>query len=141
MDSQTEKLLEKYWHGETTVAEEKIIKVYFQQHPDESMEAQHFSITASSASIKPGKAFKHPGSQSKRIWLSVAAAVLIGLISIPFIINQEKVPEPYAVQDPMEAFEVTRASLQMVSNGLNKGKTYSKELAKFNEAEQIIKKQ
>jgi hypothetical protein len=41
----------------------------------------------------------------------------------------------------MEAFEVTRASLQMVSNGLNKGKTYSKELTKFNEAKQIIKKQ
>lgn len=141
MDSQTEKLLEKYWLGETTVAEEKMIKTYFQQHPDESMEAQYFGTTASAVSVKPGKTFEHPGSKRRRIWLSVAAAILIGLISIPFLINQEKAPEPYAVQDPMEAFEVTRASLQMVSNGLNKGKLYSGELTKFNEAKQIIKKQ
>jgi len=140
MDLQTEKLLEKYWRGETSVAEEKKIKAYFQQHPGETMEAQYFSNTAKAANVKSGKTFEHPGNKSRRIWLSVAAALLIGLISIPFLLNQEKAPEPYAVQDPMEAFEVTRASLQMVSNGLNKGKTYSKELTKFNEATQIIKK-
>jgi hypothetical protein len=141
MDLQTEQLLEKYWRGETSVAEEQLIKAYFQQHPDESMEGQYFGLAASAASVIPEKAFEHPGIKRRRIWLSAAAAILIGLISIPFIINNEKSPEPYAVQDPMEAFEVTRASLQMVSNGLNKGKIYSKELTKFNEAKQIIKKQ
>ncbi len=141
MDLQTEKLLEKYWSGETSVAEEKMIKAYFQQHPEESFEASYFDKLCTEASKKSGRLFEHPGRKKRRIWLSVAAAILIGLISIPFIINSEKSPEPYAVQDPMEAFEVTRASLQMVSNGLNKGKTYSKELSKFNEAKQIIKKQ
>ena len=141
MDLQTEKLLEKYWSGETSVAEEKMIKAYFQQHPEASLEASYFEKLNTEASKKPGRSFEHPGNKNRRIWLSVAAAILIGLISIPFIINSEKAPEPYAVQDPMEAFEVTRASLQMVSNGLNKGKTYSKELTKFNEAKQIIKKQ
>jgi len=141
MDLQTEKLLEKYWRGETSVAEEKMIKAYFQQHPEASLEASYFEKLNTEVSKKPGRSFEHPGRKKRRIWLSVAAAILIGFISIPFIINSEKSPEPYAVQDPMEAFEVTRASLQMVSNGLNKGKTYSKELTKFNEATQIIKKQ
>jgi hypothetical protein len=141
MDLQTEKLLEKYWRGETSVAEEKMIKTYYQQYPDESIEASYFEKLNTEASKKPGRSFEHPGIKKRRIWLSVAAAILIGLISIPFIINSEKSPEPYAVEDPMEAFEVTRASLQMVSNGLNKGKIYSKELTKFNEAKQIIKKQ
>ena len=141
MDLQTEKLLEKYWRGETSVADEKMIKAYFQQHPEASLEASYFEKLNTEASKKSGRLFEHPGRKKRRIWLSVAAAILIGFISIPFIINSEKSPEPYAVQDPMEAFEVTRASLQMVSNGLNKGKTYSKELTKFNEATQIIKKQ
>jgi hypothetical protein len=141
MDLQTEKLLEKYWHGETSVAEEKMVKAYFQKHPGDSLEAFYFEKLNLEASKKSNRSFEHPGNKKRRIWLSVAAAILIGLFSIPFIINNEKSPEPYAVQDPMEAFEVTRASLQMVSNGLNKGKTYTKELTKFNEAKQIIKKQ
>ena len=141
MDSQTEKLLEKYWHGETTIAEERALKAYFEKHAEDSLEAQYFGNLNSAAVKEPSKNFIHPGMRRKRIWISAAAAIIVGLISIPFIMNLEKAPDQYAVEDPMQAFEVTRASLQMVSNGLNKGKTYSKELTKFNEAKQIIKKQ
>ena len=141
MDLQTEKLLEKYWRGETTVAEERTIKAYFEEHSDASMEAKYFENLRINAAIKPLKSFIHPGNRRKRVWLSAAAAIILGMISIPVIMNIEKAPDQFAVEDPIHALEVTRASLQMVSNGLNKGKTYSKELTKFNEAKQIIKKQ
>jgi hypothetical protein len=140
MDLQTEKLLEKYWLGETTVKEERAIKAYFEKHADDSMEAQYFGNLKNNTEKEPLKSFVHPGMHRKRIWLSAAAAIIMGLVSIPVIMNIEKEPDRYAVEDPMHALEVTRVSLQMVSNGLNKGKTYSNELAKFNEAKQIIKK-
>ena len=141
MDLQTEKLLKKYWEGETTIAEERMIKEYFQKPAEESKEAQYFRNIETAAQLEPAENFMHPNKRRKRIWLSAAAALIIGLISIPVIMNLEKEPDQFAVEDPMQAFEVTRASLQMVSKGLNKGKTYSKELTKFNEAKQIIKKQ
>jgi len=47
-------------------------------------------------------------------------------------------PDQFAVEDPKEAFEITRASLMMVSERLNKGKTYSQELDKINKAKEII---
>lgn len=142
MDSQTEKLLEKYWKGETTIAEERLIKDYFKKHSDDAVVAQYFNTLNNASLLEPSRAFTHPVMRrKKRIWLSAAAAVIMGLLSIPFMINLEKAPDQYAVEDPMQAYEVTRASLQMISDGLNKGKTYSKELTKFNEAKQIIKKQ
>ena len=42
------------------------------------------------------------------------------------------------MQDPKEAFEVTKASLMLVSEKLNKGLTYTGELDKINEAKEII---
>ena len=141
MDWQTEKLLEKYWTGETSIAEEKLIKEYFKQNPELSMEGQYFRNTVSEQSIIPAKAYKHPGKKRRLAWISVAAAILIGLMTLPFIFVNETAQEQFAVEDPAEALEITRTSLMMVSNGLNKGKMYSKELNKFNKIKTTIKKQ
>ena len=141
MDLQNEQLLEKYWRGETSITEEKLIREYFKQNPDLSMEGQYFGKVASGQSKMPGKAFKHPGRKRRLTWLSIAAAVIIGLLSLPFVFQQETTQDQFAVENPTEALEITKVSLMMVSNGLNKGKTYSKELSKFNEVKTIIKKQ
>ena len=141
MESQIRSLLEKYWQGETSIADEKLIKEYFKKHPDLSMEGQYFGKTASSREEVPAKAFEHPGRKRRLKWLSAAAAVLILLMSLPLIFNNETAQEQFSVDNPTEAFEITRASLMMVSNGLNKGKTYSKkELNKFNEVKTIVNK-
>ena len=84
------------------------------------------------------KAFDHPGRNVNRIWFSAAAAVVVVLITISIFFNTNNQQDKYSVDDPMEAFEVTRASLMMVSEGLNKGKTYSNELVKFEEAKKRI---
>ena len=139
MESQISSLLEKYWQGETSIAEEKLIKEYFKKHPDLSIEGQYFGKTTSSRKEVSAKAFEHPGRKRRLTWLSAAAAVLIILMSLPFIFNNETPQDQFAVDNPTEAFEITRASLMMVSNGLNKGKTFTKkELNKINEVKTII---
>ena len=55
-----------------------------------------------------------------------------------FVMQNNNKPDQFAVEDPKEAFEITRASLMMVSERLNKGKTYSQELDKINKAKEII---
>jgi hypothetical protein len=142
MESRIKSLLEKYWQGDTSVEEEKRIKDYFKNNPDQTPEGLYFEKIKSDKSSFPQKSFEHPGRKINRVWLSAAAAVFILLISLPFIFNNQKQqPDQFAVDDPAKALEITRTSLQMVSNGLNKGKTYSNELVKFNEAKSIIKNQ
>lgn len=140
MDSQTEKLIAKYWRGETSVAEEKLIREYFKKHPDQSAESQYFGKVNALQYVHPDEKFEHPGKSRRLAWLSVAAAILILLMSIPFFFNNSEPSDQFAVEDPREAFEITRASLLMVSNGLNKGKTVSNELVKFDEAKGRIEK-
>ena len=141
MESRIKGLLEKYWQGETSIEEERLIKEYFKNNPNHSGEGQYFGKIKSEKHVFPHKAFEHPGRKIRRVWLSVAAAVIILLISIPFVFNNQTQQDQFEVDNPAEALEITRASLQMVSNGLNKGKTYSNELVKFNEAKTIIKNQ
>lgn len=140
MDLQTEKLLAKYWQGETSIAEEKLIKEYFKQNPDLSAEGQYFRKTASSRQEVSNRTFEHPERKRRLTWLSAAAAVFIALLTLPFIFNNKAKQDQFAVDNPTEAYEITRASLMMVSNGLNKGKTFTKkELNKINEAKTIVK--
>lgn len=138
MDLRIEKLKEKYWAGETTPAEEKELKSYFRDNPSLQKESGFFKAIDKQRKIKPEYGFSHPGKKHYPQWLSAAAAILI-LISVGFFMfqNNEK-QDQYAIDDPQEAYEITRASLLKVSEGLNKGKTYSKELNKINEAKEII---
>lgn len=140
MDLRIEKLLEKYWKGETSVAEEKAIREHFRQHPDLSMEGQYFRKSNSNRAIAQLREFKHPGRIRKRIWISIAAAVSIGLLSLPFVIQRETTRDQFAIKDSKEAYEITKKALLMVSEGLNEGRVYTRELTKFNEAEEKIKK-
>ena len=139
MDLQIKQLLEKYWEGETSLSEEKQIREYFKQNPDLSPEGQYFRKTASSRKAVSERVFMHPAKKRKLVWLSVAAAVLIAVMTLPFVFNHETIQDQFAVDNPTEAYEITKASLMMVSNGLNKGKTFSKkEMNKFNEAKTIV---
>lgn len=140
MDLRIEKLKQKYWAGETTLAEEKELKDYFKENPSLSKDGRYFAEVKKQQQVKPVHSFTHPGRRKKQTWLSMAAAILI-LITIGFFVFQnENKQDQFAVQDPQEAFEITKASLLMISEGLNKGKTYSQELNKINEAKEIINK-
>ena len=138
MDSQIKKLKEKYWAGETSIAEEKELKAYYRDNPSLDQEGMFYRELSKQKETKPERSFNHPGKRKLPGWWSAAAAILI-LISVGiFVIQNDQKKEQYAVEDPMEAFEITRASLMKVSEGLNKGKTYSQELDRINKAKESI---
>jgi hypothetical protein len=138
MDLRIEKLREKYWAGETTQEEEQELKAYFQQYPYLQPDDTYFRFLRRKQNQEPVYPFSHPGRKVKPYWWSVAAAVLVLFLVGLFSLQNDGKPD-YAVQDPDEAFEITKASLMMISEGLNKGKTYSSELNKINKAKTIVK--
>lgn len=138
MDLRIEKLKNKYWAGETSLAEEKELKAYFKKNPSLSKEGDYHLALHKQQNQKAAYSFSHPGKRKYQSWLSAAAAILILLTVGLFMFQADDNQDQYAVDDPKEAYEITRASLLKVSEGLNKGKTYSKELIKINKAKESI---
>jgi len=142
MESPIKKLLEKYWAGETSVSEEREVKEFFKKNPSLAGEGLYFSSLGKQKEFSAGKAFQHPGkSLGRNNWYSAAAAaVMLGIVVSSFFITQQQKPKQFVIDDPKEAYEITRKALSMVSEGLNQGKTYTAEIEKFNKTQQIIKK-
>lgn len=139
------KLLEKYWKGDTTIAEEQSLKAYFNSGKvsKELLEYaplfQYLGVakkeTLSTAipelikkdSTKPNQL----KVKSKLILLSRMAAAILLLISISFVythLNQPTKAERLAsywaekeIKDPKLAYKKTKAALLMVSKKLNGG--------------------
>lgn len=138
MDLRIEKLKEKYWAGETTLAEEKELKEHLGENPSEAKDAIFFAELKKQQQVQPVHAFSHPGRRSIQTWYSMAAVILL-LVTIGFFVFQnDNKQDQFAVQDPQKALEITKASFLKISEGLSKGKTYSQELNKINEAKEII---
>jgi hypothetical protein len=142
MELPIKKLLEKYWNGETSVSEEQEIKDFFKKNPSLADEGLYFRGLSKQKEVYAGSLFQHPGKNAgKSNWYSaVAAALMLGIVVSSFFITQNQKPKQFVIDDPKEAYEVTRQALMMVSAGLNEGKTYTAEIEKFNKTKQIIKK-
>jgi len=139
------KLIEKYWNGKTSIAEEQSLKAYF--NSEEVSEEllpykpifQYFGqakketlSTAIPALIKKdrveGRRLK---VKSKLNFLSRIAAAILFLIAISFVyvqFNQPTKAERLAnywaekeIKDPKLAYKKTKAALLMVSKKLNGG--------------------
>ncbi|MFY0606291.1 MAG: hypothetical protein JXR10_06220 [Cyclobacteriaceae bacterium] len=138
MELRIKELLEKYWSGESTLDEEAEIKSYFAKNPSLSGEGRYFRQLAKVKGNKQVK-FKHPGKKIKNASWSVAATVTIGLVAAVMIFQDaKKQQEQFVVEDPKEAYEITRKALLMVSSGLQEGRNYSQEINKINKAEEIL---
>jgi len=142
MESQIKKLLEKYWAGETSVSEEREIKDFFKKNPSLVDEGLYFRGLGKQKEVQAAWAFQHPEkSTGRNNWYSaVAAAVMLGIVVSSFFITQNQKQNQFVVNDPKEAYEITKKALAMVSEGLNQGKTYTFELENINKAKQIINK-
>ena len=139
MESRIKDLLEKYWAGETSLDEEKIIKQYFKENPALTDEGQYFrAMDAQPEAVYRGEI---PGKKKilNRQWLSVAATIAIGIMVAVVALDNTRKEDPFAITDPQEAYEVTRQALMLLSSNLNESKQYSGELKKINKAEEIIK--
>lgn len=137
MESRIKKLSEKYWAGETSLEEEAELKEYYKQNPSLTQEGQYFR-QVKQLQNEPNIRFSHPAKIGMRARWSVAAAVTVGLIAAVLVLEDARNQDQFAIEDPQEAYEITKKALMMVSSGLNEGKKYSKEITKLNEAEELV---
>jgi hypothetical protein len=137
MGSQIDKLLEKYWNGETSLEEEKVIKSHFKSNPALNNESNYFRYLTKQKSVK------YKGSKSisnKKAWLSAAATITIGVITAALVFNDAK-KDPFAIEDPEKAFQATKDALMMIGSELNQGQSHTLELTKFNKAKEELQEE
>jgi len=124
-----EALLEKYFEGETTLAEENELKIYFSSAAVASHLKQYQSLFKYYASEK-NQNFKVEldGLKVKKrpiVWISIAASVLV-LLGLGFYTfnsaTNDKTNQGLGTYDnPEEAFKETQKALAMLSNHVNVG--------------------
>ncbi|WP_421762866.1 hypothetical protein [Ekhidna sp.] len=137
MGSQIDKLLEKYWNGETSLEEEKVIKRHFKSNPALSNEGHYFRYLANK------KSAKYEGSKSitsKKTWISAAATITIGVLTAALVFNDAK-KDPFAIEDPEKALQATREALMMIGSELKQGQNHTLELTKINKAKEELQEE
>lgn len=136
MESQIEKLVDKYWQGETSLEEERIVKAHFKSNLELTNESNYFRSLNQKKSVKfDGKGIKRKRSTA---WLSAAATILIGVFTAILVINDAK-KDPFAIDDPAKALEATKRALMMIGAELKDGQSYTMELTKINKAKDELK--
>lgn len=149
-------LLKKYWEGETSLKEEKILFNYFNQEIIDKRLIQYQSIFKyiKKEKKKELKTTLNNELITKNIpktipinnWKKWAAAASIILISGLFIWNynisnnDKKMAQVKEIQDPEVAYQITKEALMLVSSKLNKGaKTAAEKVHKVKEINRYVK--
>jgi hypothetical protein len=136
MKKNMEELLKKYWDGETTLEEEKFIRIYFR---GENIKPEHDKYRDLFNFFDEEKEIRYPVSnkskkeaavqRSKSSWMRIAAAIIVILgLSAVIYLNLEQNSSmgqdawvKYEVQDPEKAKEMALEALAFTSSKLNKG--------------------
>lgn len=125
-----EQLLEKYFEGDTTIAEEQQLKNYFSSAivaPHLQQYQPLFGYYAVASGEKSQQDFRLKSSQNRSLkWISIAASVVILLGAGFFAFNHFNVTEKPSSElgsydDPQQAFEQTQKALAMLSRQVNVG--------------------
>jgi hypothetical protein len=123
-----ETLLEKYFEGVTSIAEENELRIYFSSSDvaQHLIQYQHF-FKGLDQSKKEQFTRTVPLYEQKRpvLWLSIAASVVVavGVGSYAFL-NTDTTPPKSDLgtyEDPKVAFEATQKALSLLSNNINVG--------------------
>jgi hypothetical protein len=126
-----ENILEKYFQGETTIAEENELKEYFSS-PDVAQHLEQYKpLFGYFSQVKEQKSTQEIPLQTKKrnvAWLSIAASfvVLLGIGTYFFV--SEKNETSVAAQselgtydNPEEALAATQKALSLLSSNVNVG--------------------
>ncbi|MFK7981953.1 MAG: hypothetical protein AB8G86_18380 [Saprospiraceae bacterium] len=157
-------LLEKYWAGETSIAEEKALKAYFNSSEVttellryvplftyyESSQKKTLNPSVKNLLLAKNKRVGKPIIRTKKYLIrSIAAAILVAIMAtIGFQKTQvpskaERVAAYWVnkeIKDPKEAFLKTKAALLLVSKKLNNGRNAAlKQVTKVQQVGQFIK--
>lgn len=126
-----ERLLEKYFEAETSIAEEKELKDYFAssdvaQHLEQYKPVFGYALQAKQEQFtaKIPLTPKRDKKRNRVVWLSVAASVIVllgvGLFTFNNY-NQSEYQDLGTINDPEVAFRETQRALAMISESVNKG--------------------
>lgn len=134
--SRIERIVDKYFEGETTIEEERELQNYFSSTEVAPHLLQyvsifkHFEEARKEHSNLETPIFKNPKTQ-KRIgknnfyWVSIAASIVVVLgIGLFYMFGTEssiKNNELGTYDDPKQAFEATQKALNLLSNNVNVG--------------------
>lgn len=160
-------LLDKYWQGESTREEEALLKDYFtsdhvadhltyiqplfvvwQQNKKRELGNNFDKDLRKKIGLKrKGPFFK--ASKPLSAYLIKIAATLILLLAATYLFypkftsrhRDDQSLQLGTFDDPKEAYEQVRKSLQLVSAKLNKGSGYVKELSRFDKGATLFNKQ
>ena len=122
-------LIEKYFEGETSIAEEKELKAYFSssdvaQHLEQYQPVFGYFSQAKQEQFTASIPLKSGKKQKRLAWLSVAASVVV-MLGIGFFAYQNT-SEPNqenlgVIDDPEIAFRETQKALALISKHVNTG--------------------
>ena len=122
-------LIEKYFEGETSIAEEKELKAYFSssdvaQHLEQYKPVFGYFSQAKQEQFTASIPLKSGKKQKRLAWLSVAASVVV-MLGIGFFAYQNT-SEPNqenlgVIDDPEIAFRETQKALALISKHVNTG--------------------
>jgi hypothetical protein len=123
-----EALLEKYFGGETSVAEENELKDYFSSPNVAEHLEQYRPLFGYFAEAKKQKLTHQVSLTSKKrkvTWLSIAASIVmmmgIGMYTYFNVNTVKENQELGTYDDPEEALEATQKALAMLSDNVNVG--------------------
>ncbi|MDL2143633.1 hypothetical protein QQY79_13970 [Flavobacterium tructae] len=126
-----EDILEKYFQGETTIAEENQLKEYFSSPNVAQHLKQYKPMFGYFSQVKEQKSTQTIPLKTKKrnvAWLSIAASAVVLLGIGTYFYTSEKNATPVTAQselgtydDPEEALAATQKALALLSNNVNVG--------------------
>lgn len=126
-----ENILEKYFQGETTIAEENQLKEYFSSSNVAQHLEQYKPIFGYFSQVKQQKSTQEIPLKTKKrnvVWLSIAASVVVLLGAGTYFLVSKQNTAPAVAQtelgtydDPEEALKATQKALALLSNNVNVG--------------------
>ena len=126
-----EDILEKYFQGETSIAEENQLKEYFSSSNVAQHLEQYKPMFGYFSQVKEQKSTQEIPLKAKKrnvAWLSIAASVVVLLGIGTYFFVSEKNAAPAVAQtelgtydDPEEALAATQKALALLSNNVNVG--------------------
>ncbi len=140
-----EKLIEKYFEAETTLAEEKELKAYFSSDNVAPPLEQYKPIFGYVAKAKQEQFTAaiplHTKKSHTLLWISVAASVvvLLGVGFFTFNHHNQPISEDFGTyDDPEVAFRETQKALDMISQSVNEGIGSMDYLSEYEQSKNII---
>ncbi|PIF31166.1 hypothetical protein CLU81_1647 [Flavobacterium sp. 9] len=126
-----ENILEKYFQGETSIAEEKELKEYFSSSNVAQHLEQYKPMFGYFSQVREQKSTQEIPLQTKKrnvAWLSIAASAVLLLGIGTFFYVSQKTATPVVAQselgtydNPEEALAATQKALALLSNNVNVG--------------------